>query len=526
MEVILHLYEDYGIDCVKQLSGMFAFAIFDEKKKRLFLARDRFGGKPLIYTRYHDTFIFASEIKSILENKDIPREIDHVAIHHYLSYGYIPNPFTIFKGIKKLPPASILVMENGEEKVERYWMPIYKPKLKISEDEACSEILRLLEESVRIRIKSNLPLGAFLSGGIDSSALVAMMASLMDQPVKTFSINFEEEDFSEIKFARIIANHFGCDHHELTVRPDAMNILPKLALFYNEPYADSSAIPTYYVSKMAKDYVKIVIGGDGGDELFGGYERYIAFKLSLLYDKIPRFMRDFVFSIFKNLPEQTSRNSLIRKAKRFLSAISEEPKRRYGRWMIQFKNEEKERLYSNEMKEITQGIDSIEILLSLYNVAPCDSLLEATNFTDFASYLPDDGIVKVEVATSYNFLAVKSPFLDNGLAEFAFLLPFDMKIRGTKTKYILKKALSNILPKEVLTRDKMGFGVPIGKWFRNEFKNYIYEVLLDDRAKKRGYFNMDEVKRILDEHTSGRKNYGYPIWTLLFLEVWHNAFID
>lgn len=526
IEVILHLYEDYGVDCVKQLSGMFAFVLWDSEKKRLFVGRDRFGGKPLVYTRYKDTFLFASDLKSILEDKEIPREIDPIAIHHYLSYGYIPNPWTIFKGIKKLPPASILVLENGNEKIERYWMPVYKPKLKISEEEMCSEIIRLLRESTRIKVKSDLPLGAFLSGGIDSSTLVAMMAGLMTQPVKTFSINFEEGDFSEIKFARIIASYFGCDHHEFIVKPDAINILPELAWFYNEPFADSSAIPTYYVSKMAKDYIKIALGGDGGDELFGGYERYIALRLSLFYDKIPGFMRDFVFGIFKNLPEKTSRNNLIRKAKRFLSAISEEPRRRYGRWMTMFKNDEKERLYSNEMKEIIQGIDSIEILLSLYNIAPCDSLLEATNFTDFASYLPDDGIVKVDIAASANSLATRSPFLDNKLAEFAFLLPFDMKVRGRKTKYILKKALSNILPKEILNRGKMGFGIPIAKWFRGELKDYAYDILLNDRAKKRGYFNMDEVKRILDEHTSGKTNYGYPIWTLLFLEVWHNVFVD
>jgi len=332
-EVILHLYEDYGVDCVKELRGMFAFAIWDSKKKRLFLARDRLGKKPLVYTRYKNSFLFASEIKSILCDKNIPKEIDHIAIHHYLSYGYIPQPWTIFKGIKKLPPSSILVIENGSERIERYWMPRYKPKLKISENEAISEILRLLKEAVKLRLISDVPLGAFLSGGIDSSSVVSMMAGLMDRPVKTFSIGFEEEDFSEIPFARIVSKKFQTEHYEFIVRPDAIDILPKLAFFYNEPYADSSAIPTYYLSQMTRKYVTVALNGDGGDELFAGYDRYRACRMSLFYDKIPGFIKDAIFNLSKSLPEGVSKKDLICRIKRFTSAISEPPKRRYGRWM-------------------------------------------------------------------------------------------------------------------------------------------------------------------------------------------------
>lgn len=524
-EVIIHLYEDYGIDCVKKLRGMFAFAIWDASKKRLFLARDRLGKKPLVFSRNKNSFLFASEIKSILCDKSVPREIDPIAIHHYLSYGYVPAPLTIFKGIKKLQAGSFLVLENGNEKIERYWMPEYKPKLKISEEEAIDEILKYLKEAVKLRLISDVPLGAFLSGGIDSSAIVAMMASLMGLPVKTFSIGFEEEDFSEINFARIVSKRFQTEHYEFIVKPDALDILPKLAWFYNEPYADSSAIPTYYLSQMTRKYVTVALNGDGGDELFAGYDRYYACKLSLVYDKIPKFIRDVIFNITKSLPEGEKREDILRKIKRFVGAVSSEPRRRYGRWMTMFKNDEKQRLYSEEMKETTKDIDSIDFLISLYKIAPTDDFLEATTFTDQLMYLPDDLLVKVDIASMAHSLEARSPFLDSELVNFVSLLPFDMKLRKGKSKYILKKALSNILPSEILTRKKMGFGVPIAKWFKCELHDYIYQILLDDRAKKRGYFNMDEIERILKEHTTGKRNYGYPLWTLLFLEVWHNVFV-
>ncbi|MEW6481920.1 MAG: asparagine synthase (glutamine-hydrolyzing) [bacterium] len=525
-EVIIHLYEDYGISCPKQLRGMFSFAIWDIEKKRLFLVRDRLGSKPLVYTRDKQRFLFASEIKSILEDKDIPREIDPIAIHHYLSYGYIPSPLTIFKGIKKLSPGSFLILEKKEERIERYWMPVYQPKLKISEDEAISEILRLLKEATRLRLISDVPLGAFLSGGIDSSAVVAMMAGLMERPVKTFSIGFEEEDFSELPFARIVSKRFQTEHNEFMVKPQTIDILPKLAWFYNEPYADSSALPTYYLSQMARKYVSVALLGDGGDELFAGYDRYRALKLSLLYDKIPKIIKDTIFALVKRFPEGSRRNDLIRKLKRFLGAMSEEPRRRYGRWLTSFKNDEKQRLYSPEMKEKTKDVDSIELLLSLYNLAPTDDLLEASTFTDLMMNLPDDLFIKVDIAGMANSLETRSPFLDSELVEFVLHLPFDIKLKGNKSKYILKKAISNILPKEILRRGKMGFGVPLARWFRQELKDYIYEVLLSDKAKNRGYFNITEVKRLLDEHTSGKTDYGYPLWTLLFLEVWHNVFVD
>ncbi|MEW6102917.1 MAG: asparagine synthase (glutamine-hydrolyzing) [bacterium] len=527
-ETIIHLYEDYGIDCVKYLRGMFAFAIWDNEKKRLFLSRDRLGKKPLVYTRQNGSFLFASEIKSILCDKEISKEIDPIAIHHYLSYGYIPSPWTIFKDIKKLPPASILVFEDGKERIERYWMPEYKPKLKISENDAISEILRLLNEAIKLRLISDVPLGAFLSGGIDSSTIVAIMAGLMDRPVKTFSIGFEEEDFSELPYARVVAKHFRTEHQEFIVKPDAIDILPKLAWFYNEPYADSSAIPTYYLSQMTRKYVTVALNGDGGDEIFAGYDRYYACKISLSYDKIPRIIRDAIFNVIKKIPEGGGRSDIVRRIKRFMGAISTstEIRRRYGDWITMFRNEEKDRLYSPLMKEKIENIDSLTLLLSLYNIAPTDDFLEKTAFTDLMMYLPDDLLVKVDIASMANSLEARSPFLDHKLVEFVSKLPFDMKLRKNKSKYILKKAISNILPKEILKRGKMGFGVPIARWFRNELKGYIYDILLSEKAKNRGYFNMDEIKRILAEHTSGKTNYGYPIWTLLFLEIWHNVFVD
>ncbi|MFH0774861.1 MAG: asparagine synthase (glutamine-hydrolyzing) [bacterium] len=524
-ETVIHLYEEYGVQCVQHLRGMFAFAIWDEKKKRLFLARDRIGKKPLCYAFTKNSFIFASELKAILEDSDIDRQINLEAIHHYLTYQCVPSPMTIFAQIKKLPPAHIMVIEDGKMELERYWRPEYIPKTSLKEPEIIEHILEILKEATRIRLISDVPLGAFLSGGIDSSATVAMMSQLMDKPVKTFSIGFPEASFNELSFARVVADRFKTEHYEFIVKPDALDILPKIVWHYDEPYSDSSCIPTYYLSQLTKQHVTVALNGDGGDETFAGYERYLAYKLTSCYEKVPKFIRDGIFAFLKAFPESSSRRDFIRGAKRFAEVMAEPSERRYIRWLSIFSNGLKDKIYSEEMKERMKSIDSVEIVAESFKRSGTNDLLDTLLFVDTMNYLPEVLMVKVDIASMAHSLECRSPFLDHKLVEFAASIPSNLKLKGKKTKYILKKALSGILPEKILNRGKMGFGVPLSFWFREELKDYARELLLCKKAD-RGYFEQKEIKNLLEEHISGRVNHSYRIFSLIMLELWHQTFVD
>jgi len=527
-ETIVHLYEDKGIECVQDLRGMFAFAIWDDNKKRLFLARDRAGKKPLVYIHNKDCILFASEIKSLLIDPSIKKDIDTTALHHYLTYQYVPSPLTSFSGIKKLPPAHILVYEGGNLIVKRYWNLSYQNKLQLpSVKEYGERFLEIFQEAVSIRLRSDVPLGAFLSGGIDSSLVVAVMSKLMSQPVKTFSIGFEEEDYSELAFAKVVAEKYKTDHHEFIVKPDAVEILPKLVWYYNEPFADSSSIPTYYVSKITRDYVTVALNGDGGDESFAGYERYLADKLAGYYREIPRFLRESIIrKAVEFLPYSTNRRSFLRRLKRFVKGISEVPERRYVRWICFFDNEMKDDLYTSSFKEQVKGMDSVDLTVNWYKKADGKTFIDKTLFVDVMSYLPEDLLVKVDIASMANSLEARSPLLDHHVMEFAASLPSDLKLRGIETKYLLKNTLIGVLPNEILYRKKMGFGVPIDVWFRKDLKEMTYDILLDRRCTERGYFKREAIQRLLDEHVSGSYDHSYRIWALLFMELWHRMFID
>ncbi|MCK4648259.1 asparagine synthase (glutamine-hydrolyzing), partial [bacterium] len=525
-ETIVHLYEDYGTDCVKYLRGMFAFAIWDERKRKLFLARDRMGQKPIIYLTFNNSLIFASEIKSILQVPEIKREIDFKALDYYLTYQYIPSPLTIFQGIKKLPPASILTCgENGQIKIERYWDLSFRSKVKMSEEEYSQRILGLLTEATRLRLISDVPLGAFLSGGIDSSAVVGLMSQLTSQPVKTFSIGFDEEDFSELDYARIIAKLFGTDHHEFIIKPRIVDILPQLIWHYDEPCADSSTIPVYYIAQETRKYVTIALSGDGGDESFAGYERYRAHKIASYYEKLPRFLREKIITkVLFHFPEPAKRKSLLRRLKHFSQAISLSPEERNIYWHSYFNKEEKNRLYSQEMKERVKNINSSDYLLEVYRKSDGKDFLDQTLFVDLMTYLPENILVKMDIATMAHSLEARSPFLDHKLMEFNATIPSNLKLRGLTSKYILKKALKELLPTKILKRGKMGFGVPIGKWFRKELKDYLREILLDKRSLSREYFKRKRIEELLAEHVSGKIDHGYRLWALLNLELWHRVF--
>jgi len=525
-EVILHLYEDKGVDCLKDLRGMFAFAIWDETAESLFLARDRIGKKPLFYSIKDTDLTFASELNALLQDKTISRDIDLSSIDDFLNYQYIPAPFTIFKEVKKLPPAHFLIWRKGKVHVERYWSLDYSKKLNLKENEYCERILSLLKEATKIRLISDVPLGAFLSGGIDSSAVVGIMAQLMDRPVKTFSIGFENKSFNETPYARMVSERFGTEHKEFTIRPNALEILPELILRFGEPYGDSSAIPTYYLSKMTRQDVTVALNGDAGDESFGGYERYIANKIAEQYKKPSVIANKLFGGLVRNITETTQKKDIASRIKRFLEISGKNREDRYTELMAIFNEKSRTKIYSDYMKmEIGKNIHG-NIISNTYHESNISDLVDSTLFVDLMTYMPGDLLPKVDITSMANSLEARSPFLDHKFLEFSAKIPSDLKIKGLNTKHLLKKSLTKIVPEKILRREKMGFGVPVGEWFRGELKNYAYEVLLDPKATKRNYFKKEQIKQLLDEHCEGKVNNGAKIWSLLNLELWHRLFID
>lgn len=527
-EVIVHLYERYGTDCVKHLRGMFAFAIWDTREKSLFLARDRVGKKPLLYSHQSSgDLIFGSEFQALLQHPDIGKEVDYEAIHHYLSYLCVPAPLTAFKEIRKLEPAHWLLWKNGEIKTERYWLPDFHRKIKISDEEAEEETLRILREATKMRLISEVPLGAFLSGGVDSSTVVALMAEESAEPVKTFSIGFEEQDFSELKYAKRVAEHVGAEHYEFIVKPNAVEILPLLVEHYGEPYADSSSIATYYVSRETRRHVTVALNGDGGDESFAGYERYFAMRLAEKYHKIPGVLRKGLIETVVNfLPASEKKRSRARDLKRFLKAASLPKVERYFQWVSAIDRETKNQLYTEDFRQNLTNLDSAEFLEKWFAKSNGNGIVDATMLTDQMTYLPNDLLVKVDIASMANSLEARSPFLDHKVVEFAASLPESVKLRGTETKYLLKKAASRIVPPEVLYRKKMGFGVPLTHWFRGELSGFLSEVLLSDKARKRGLIKFERARQMIQQHAAGERDYASQLYTLLMLELWFQRFTD
>ena len=526
-ETIVHAYDQYGTACPKHLRGMFAFAIWDERDKSLFIARDRVGKKPLLYAQTHDQLIFGSEFTALLTHPAISREVNYEAIHHYLSFISVPAPLTAYQSISKLEPGHWLLWRDGEIKLERYWQLDFSHKIDISEQEAGERVSELLRDAVRVRLMSEVPLGAFLSGGIDSSAVVALMAQESSDRVKTFSIGFEEQDFSELHHARRVAEHVGAEHHEFIVRPNAMEILPTLVEHYGEPFADSSAIPSYYVSRETRRYVTVALNGDGGDECFAGYERYAAMNLAQRYTKLlPAALRTGVIANVANaLPEFRSRGPLG-KGKRFLQAASLSPIQRYLRWISAFDENAKLELYSDQFREQTRGFSTVSIIEPWFAKANGAGIVDASLLTDTMTYLPNDLLVKMDIASMTVSLEARSPFLDHHLMEFAASLPEKLKLRRMTTKYLLKRVLRDLVPAKNLSRGKMGFGVPIGHWFRGSMQPFLRETLLSEKAGSRGFFRKEKVEQIVDQHVAGRTDHSHRLWSLLMLELWFQRFID
>jgi len=530
-EVIIHLYEEKGVNCLKDLRGMFAFAIWDEKEKILFIARDRIGKKPLVYAETNGNFIFASEIKSILLNPEIKKEINPISIDLYFTYQAIPSPYTIFKQIKKLPPACYLVWKDGEIKIEKYWDIDFTKKLKLKDEKEYMEVLwEKLNEATKIRMISDVPLGAFLSGGIDSSTIVGIMSKFSSQPVKTFSIGFSEKDYSELKYAKLVANYFKTDHHEFIVKPDIIDILPKLIWHYNEPFGDSSMVPTYYVAQQTKKYVTVALNGDGGDENFAGYTRYwqtkLLEKIFHIYKKSPHVFSKNILNLLLNKYRKFPSNTFFRIYKWLEETEKNGFDYAYIRRLIAFSNNQKMEFYSLGMKEQLAGENSLILATKIWEQAGDIDLLEKMMYLDFHLYLPEVLMVKMDIATMANSLEGRSPFLDYQFIETIASFPSELKFKNFKSKYILKKKLIGFLPDEILKRKKMGFGIPVGIWFQKELKNYIEEILLSDKFFKRGYFNPEYINRILNEHISGKIIHTQRLWLLLNFELWNRIFID
>jgi asparagine synthase (glutamine-hydrolysing) len=521
-EAIVHSYEEFGPECLKHLRGMFAFAIWDEKARTLFIARDRAGKKPLYYSiTPNGTFVFGSELKALLEHPDVEREIDSQALDAYFTLGYVPDPLSIFRNVHKLPPGHYLTFTNGQVTVKQYWDFEFQPNKPQNKDDYLHELRALLDESVGLRLISDVPLGAFLSGGIDSSTVVGLMARHMDQPVKTFSIGFHEDSYNELKYARLTAQKFGTDHHEFFVTPEICDVVDELAWHFDEPFADSSAIPTYMVSKLARDHVTVVLSGDGGDELFAGYTRYAVERKRGGFERLPKPMRERVMRpLSERLPHAAwGRN--------YLHNVSLDPIARYLDSVSVFTSLNRKSLYTSDFSaKLGPGGYVGGLFYDLVGNVRNDDEVDRLLYLDSKTYLPGDILTKVDRMSMAVSLEARAPLLDHKLIEFVTRIPSSLKLSGLETKHILKQAVKDLVPAEILNRPKQGFGVPIQEWINQQLRARIRDTLSEARTRQRGYVDSHYVDVLLNEHERGRRDHSMGLWALLMFEIWHRRFLD
>lgn len=524
-EVIIHQYEEDEELCVEKFRGMFAFALWDSNKKKLFLARDRLGIKPLYYSLNGNRILFASEIKGILLDKKTSREIDPIALDDFLNLRYIPAPRTIFKNIKKLLPGHFLVYQDGKAQIREFWDLHFDEQFVDDESYYMEKMIRLLEESVKMELISDVPLGAFLSGGIDSSTVVALMSKSMEQPVKTFSIGFEEESFNELKYARMVADHFSTEHHEFIVEPKSIDILPKLVWQMDEPFADFTALPLYYVSEMARKYVKVVLSGEGGDELFGGYPWYLpkpTDRLAHYFQKIPRTIQKIPLKVINLLPDANGHIGLTKKILH-LSAMSDED--RFISRMSLLDDKVRNNLYLDSFHQ--QFKTRTEDVLKFYfRKTDARIFLNKLFYVDIKTFLRDDILVQVDKTGMLNSIETRPPIIDHKLVEFAASVPPHLKINGDTTKYLFRKAVKSLLPKEIIQRKKWGFTLPLHHWLSGELKDLPSLILLDERTRNRDYFRRDYIEKLLSKFKDNSKAYSPHIARLMILELWFRTYID
>lgn len=530
-ETIVHLYEEMGEEFVSQLRGMFSIAIWDSTKSKLVLARDRLGKKPLYYFINDKRCIFGSELKAILQDNRVPREMNFEAMDDYFSFFCVPGEKSIFKKVHKLLPGHILICKQNNVIVKEYWdIDFDKQANKREESYYKNRLKELLEDAVKCRLISDVPLGAFLSRGIDSSTIVGLMSTLLNKPVITTTIGFEEKEFDESEFAKIIARQYHTNHHESIVKPKAIEMIPRLISHFDEPFADASAIPTYYVSKMAKEYMTVALTGDGGDEVFAGYNNYpqMLFENSIS-SFIPGFIkRDILPLILKCYPKQGNRLASLLRGQDFLKSIITPFEIFYLNNKLRFQPEHKESLYSNNLKSQLCSYNSISVLEPYFKKVQGKDILTQMQYLDLKTYLPNDVLVKVDRMSMAVSLETRCPLLDHKIVEFAFEeIPPDLKLRNNQSKYILKQVMQDFLPEEIRKRKKKGFSVPIAYWLRGELKSVVEEILFSTRSKQRGYFDFDYLQLRWKQVQEGqRMSLPKHFWALLIFELWCRVYLD
>jgi asparagine synthase (glutamine-hydrolysing) len=525
-EVIAHLYEEEGPDFVRSLEGMFAVALWDARRQELFLARDRIGKKPLFYSERSGTISFASELWALLADDEISRDLDPAALDRFFTYTYVPSPFSAFQGVRKLPPASLLRSRAGETRVERYWEADFGPKLDVGSDAEAGQLVRdALREAVRRRLVADVPLGAFLSGGVDSTAVLAAMAELTTEPVKTFSIGFESSGFDELPYAREIAELFGAEHQELVVRPDAVELLPKLARHYGEPFADHSAIPSFYLAEMTRQQVTVALTGDGGDEVFGGYGRYAHGATMGRLDRVPSGLRAGVAALAARVGPDGDINSPRNRFRRAAAMLPLSPQERYARAMSRFGLDLRESLYTPEFSAaLTQPAAATIAEPWAESTArnPIDRMLDV----DQRTYLSGDLLVKMDIATMAYGLEARSPLLDQELVALGAALPSRFKVRGREKKIALRAALRGVVPDHHIDRAKQGFQVPMAEWFRTDLRELARDTLLGGPATERGYLRQDVVAGLLNRHLNREEDNSSLLWSILSFELWQQQVVE
>lgn len=529
-EVIVHAYEQWGFECLDRFNGMFAFALWDDRNQQLFLARDRMGEKPLYYYRDHQRIVFASEIKSILADPTVARCLNPRGLSNFLAFGHAMAPETIYQDIVKLLPGHYLLAKGGKVTIRQYWDVGDEPQLPAnyvhSQEHDAGHILRLLDDSVRSRMVADVPVGAFLSGGVDSSAIVALMKRHATGPVKTFSLGFNVGGaYNELSDARVVADALGTDHYELVVgHEDLIRTLQNLVYHYDEPFGDAAGLPIYLLSQFAREHVKVVLAGDGADELFGGYRRYAYDQLAPYYSKLPRVLTEtWIPGMLDHLPR-------FRRIKRTLNTWPlKDPARRYAAWLALFTPEMQKELLQSAMVDDIAGHDTQEPYSRYYQALNPSMAVDHINrlmYTDLKTLLPDAYLEKVDKAAMACSLEARLPFLDHRLVELAFQIPGQYKISGLSTKLILKRAIRELVPPSVLRKPKHGFAVPTEPWFQGQLHDFAFEILLDKRTKDRGYFNSQFIEQLWREHAEGRHLWDGQLWLLLNFELWHRMYMD
>lgn len=524
-EVIVHGYEEYGYRCVEKFNGMFGFAIFDSNKNIYFIARDRIGIKPLHYYYNGGKFLFGSEIKSILADSSVKRIINRKALYYYMGYEYVPAPDTIFQDIYKLPAGHYLVFDGKSLRLEKYWDITDFSSESNDVGYYSLKLAKLIENSVRMRLVSDVPLGVMLSGGLDSSTVVAFMSKMVDEPIKTFSVGFEEETYNELAYAKRVSDYFNTDHYEMIYKSDSVKAIEEMVKYFDEPLSNISSPPLYLLSKFARKHVTVALAGEGSDELFGGYDRYIASSIDRYYRVLPNFFRTGFRRYVSSLSPRSRRQGLVNSLKQFVEGSSLDPRARHVRWQMVPRVDEEQFTFSPDFLKKIGNINPFEPITKYYDACDSTSIMAKEQYVDIKSYLADNILVKSDRTSMAASLELRVPFLDYNIVEFSARIPSRMRMPYFTKKYVLRKAVAGLLPKDIIQRRKQGLLVPVKSWMTNELRSYVDDVLMNAEMYKENMINKSYVKMILEQHYSGRHNHGNRLWALMTLELWYREYM-